>query len=72
MTEETTHPPKVPHRPINLLCGRPMSGDPAYYPRAEYRGHLIYFCTESCLGAFNADPDAFYTAHSRTAPPKPQ
>lgn len=43
------------------LCGRIFRDvDPAYYPRAQYRGRTIYLCTESCLGAFLADPDDFY------------
>jgi YHS domain-containing protein len=47
-----------------ILCGRIFrDADPAYYPRAEYRGRTIYLCTESCLGAFLADPDIFYRVH---------
>lgn len=46
------------------LCGRKFRDtDPAYFPRCEYRGRTIYLCTESCLEAFRADPDAFYKAH---------
>jgi hypothetical protein len=46
------------------LCGRIFrEADPAYYPRAEYRDRTIYLCTESCLGAFLADPDVFYKVH---------
>lgn len=46
------------------LCGRIFRDtDPTYFPRAEYRGRTIYFCTESCLGAFLANPDDFYKAH---------
>ena len=46
------------------LCGRIFRDtDPQYFPRAEYRGRTIYLCTESCLGAFLADPDLFYKAH---------
>jgi len=46
------------------LCGRIFRDtDPAYFPRAEYRGRTIYLCTESCLGAFLADPDIFYKVH---------
>ena len=46
------------------LCGRIFhDADPAYYPRTEYRGRTIYFCTEACLDAFLADPDIFYRAH---------
>jgi YHS domain-containing protein len=46
------------------LCGRMFHDtDSAYFPRAQYRGRTIYFCTESCLGAFLADPDIFYKVH---------
>ena len=46
------------------LCGRIFRDtDPQYYPRAEYCGRTILFCTESCLGAFLADPDIFYKVH---------
>ncbi len=50
------------------LCGRTFHNtDPQYFPRAEYRGRLLYFCTDSCLGAFRADPARFYVAHRRSA-----
>ena len=46
------------------LCGRKFRDtDPEYFPRAEYRNRTIYLCTESCLGAFVADPDIFYKVH---------
>ena len=46
------------------LCGRIFrDADPAYYPKAEYRGRMILLCTDSCLGAFLADPDVFYKVH---------
>jgi YHS domain-containing protein len=49
------------------LCGRIFRNtDPQYFPRAEYRGRTIYFCTESCLGAFQADPKRFYAAHRKS------
>ncbi|HSL43755.1 MAG TPA: hypothetical protein VK897_10010 [Anaerolineales bacterium] len=52
------------HPRFVTLCGRIFRGtDPAYFPRAPYRGRTIYFCTESCLGAFLADPDIFYRVH---------
>jgi YHS domain-containing protein len=51
---------------FHTICKRVFSADPAYFPRAEYRGKTIYFCTESCLDAFLADPERFYSAHSRS------
>ena len=50
--------------PFVTLCGRIFRDtDPVYFPRAEFRGRRIYLCTESCLGAFLADPDLFYKVH---------
>jgi YHS domain-containing protein len=49
--------------PPQTVCGRNMTADTIWYPRSEYQGKIVYFCTESCLEAFNADPDRFYTAH---------
>jgi hypothetical protein len=51
-------------KPFITLCGRIFQdADPVYYPRAEYRGRTIYLCTDSCMGAFLADPDLFYKVH---------
>ncbi len=56
----------LPVRPTHFvtLCGRIFHNtDSTYFPRAGYRGRTIFFCTDSCLGAFNADPERFYRAH---------
>jgi len=46
------------------LCGRIFrDADPSYFPGVRYRGRTIYLCTDSCLGAFLADPDLFYKMH---------
>ncbi|HEU0293526.1 MAG TPA: hypothetical protein VFR47_12365 [Anaerolineales bacterium] len=59
MTQQKHQP-----RKFVTLCGRIFrDADPAYYPRAEYRGRTILLCTDSCLGAFLADPDLFYKVH---------
>jgi YHS domain-containing protein len=47
------------------VCHRTVSGDLTYYPKAEFRGRTVYFCTEYCLRAFLADPERFYPAHSK-------
>lgn len=63
MVESETEKKKIP-RQFVTLCGRIFRDtDPQYFPRAQYRGRRIYFCTESCLGAFLADPDLFYKMH---------
>jgi len=44
---------KEVHKKFITLCGRIFrDADPAYFPRTQYRGRLIFLCTESCLGAF--------------------
>jgi YHS domain-containing protein len=51
-------------RKFVTLCGRIFNDtDPQYFPRVQYRGRTIFFCTDSCLGAFLADPDLFYKMH---------
>ncbi len=58
---------------FTALCGRIFANtDPQYFPRAEYRGRTIYFCTDSCLGAFLADPERFYKAHRNSNHRTPQ
>ena len=55
---------KLAKRKFVALCGRIfLDADPAYFPSAEYRGRKILLCTDSCLGAFRADPDIFYKVH---------
>jgi len=51
------------HRFVTL-CGRIFrDNDPQYFPRTTYRGRTIFFCTQTCLEAFLADPDLFYKMH---------
>jgi hypothetical protein len=46
------------------LCGRIFrDADPQYFPHAIHHGRMIRLCTDSCLGAYLADPDIFYKAH---------
>jgi YHS domain-containing protein len=62
--------PRPVQPPASLVCGRVMTiAAENYYP-AEYQGRIIYFCTEFCLEAFRADPDRFYSAHSRRKDPR--
>jgi YHS domain-containing protein len=58
---------KETHKKFVALCGRIFRDtDPQYFPRAQYRGRTIYFCTESCLSAFLADPETFYKVHRKS------
>jgi YHS domain-containing protein len=54
-----------PPRKFHTVCRRVLlNTDPQYFPSAQYHGRKIYFCTESCLNAFLADPEPFYKAHA--------
>ncbi len=59
-----SHTPPSPR--FVAVCKRVFHADPAYFPTSHYKGKLIFFCTDSCLGAFLADPDRFHAAHSLT------
>lgn len=49
---------------FGTICGRTFhNADPEYFPRATFRGLIIYFCTGTCLGEFTADPARFYRTH---------
>lgn len=39
-------------------CGGTIQ-NPENYPSAVFQGKRIFFCTEACLKAFEADPDRF-------------
>ena len=64
MATKNPAPQKTDEIP-ETVCHRAMTAPPESYYLAEYRGRTIYFCTEFCLEAFNADPERFYNAHSR-------
>lgn len=73
--DQTTSSPdeeaEIPKQFVTL-CGRIFRGaDPRYFPSAIYRGRKIHLCTESCLGAFLADPDLFYKVHRNSDKTKP-
>lgn len=52
---------------FHTVCKRVFRANPVYFPSVEYHGKTIYFCTETCLDAFLADPERFYCAHSQPA-----
>ena len=52
---------------FHTLCKRVFRANPGYFPSAAYHGKTIFFCTETCLDAFLADPERFYCAHSQPA-----
>lgn len=66
MSTETTETEKSTRDSFVTLCGRVFQSDPAYFPKAQYRGRTIHFCTEVCLDAFLSDPDRFVAAHKKS------
>ena len=57
--------PELVRTPRATVCHRVMTAAIDWYPHAFYQGRTIYFCTEFCLEAFQADPDRFFAAHSK-------
>lgn len=55
---------------FTAICGRVFHSDPEFFLQAEYRGEIIYLCTEACLSAFLADPDRFVAAHKKSCKKK--
>jgi YHS domain-containing protein len=50
---------------LPMLCGRNINGNPTYFPKAEYHGQPVFFCTQYCRNAFESAPDRFFEAHRR-------
>lgn len=65
-TEITETQSKVQRPTFTTLCGRVFRSDPEFFPQAEYRGEIIYLCTDACLDAFLSDPDRFFAAHKKS------
>lgn len=55
---------------FTALCGRAFHADPSYFPKTLYRGRPVYFCTEACLHAFEAEAEAFCESHHRPTDPR--
>ncbi len=54
---------------LPMVCGRSIHGNPIYFPKGQYRGKEVFFCTEFCRNAFEAEPERFYAAHRRPKDP---
>ena len=52
----TTHPAQA--EVVDPVCGMTISPDDAV-GQAEHKGHTYYFCNDSCLEQFKADPERF-------------
>ena len=58
----------VPPEVTDPVCGMSISADYAV-GQVEHQGHTYYFCNDSCLEQFRADPDAFLTTRSERPSP---
>ncbi|MCM3879992.1 MAG: heavy metal translocating P-type ATPase [Vicinamibacterales bacterium] len=56
----TTHENPAETGVLDLVCGMTVLPGKAA-GQAEHRGHTYYFCSESCLKRFKADPESFLT-----------
>ncbi len=66
--DKSTQQEKPAFRTFATLCGRILyNTDSSYFPQAEYRGRKIFLCTNSCLGAFLADPEIFCKVHRKSS-----
>ena len=67
----TQHDAASPAGVLDPVCG--MTIDPAdAVGHTEHRGQTYYFCHESCLEAFVADPERFLDASRASAEPAPE
>jgi YHS domain-containing protein len=58
MTEPSAVNPTSETSIIKSACGGNLK-DPSRYPSAMFNGERVYFCTQACLKAFLAQPEAF-------------
>ena len=64
--QHTTAPAEV----IDPVCGMTISPEDAI-GHHDHRGQTYYFCAESCLEQFRADPEKFLNPAARQPPPTP-
>src|SRR5687767_12225804 len=53
-----SHAVTTPAEVLDPVCGMTISTDDAV-GSVEHRGHTYYFCNQSCVDQFRANPDAF-------------
>jgi Cu+-exporting ATPase len=58
MSTQTTTPSTAPAEVVDPVCGMTISPDEAV-GHIEHSGRTYYFCAQSCLDRFRADPEAF-------------
>lgn len=49
---------KQQEKEFKTVCGGILE-NPDKYPSADYKGEIVYFCTNGCLRAFEKDPNRF-------------
>jgi Cu+-exporting ATPase len=62
------HTAVAPAEVLDPVCGMTISPNDAV-GHVDHNGKTYYFCSQSCLDQFKADPDRFLTAESDTARP---
>ena len=65
-TSMTAEPQPQPDEVLDPVCGMTISPDDAV-GTAAHRGQTYYFCAESCLEQFKADPERFLDPKRREA-----
>jgi YHS domain-containing protein len=48
-----------------MVCSRAVAGDVRYFPKSEFKGRTIYFCSDYCLNAFLENPERFVAVHRK-------
>jgi Cu+-exporting ATPase len=62
------HSAVAPAEVVDPVCGMTISPDDAV-GKVDHKGQTYYFCNQSCLDQFKADPDRFLTADPAAAAP---
>ncbi len=66
MPETSNHTAVAPAEVLDPVCGMTISPEDAV-GHVEYRGRTYYFCNESCLEQFQADPARFVDPEQKAA-----
>jgi len=64
------HAAAPPAEVLDPVCGMTISPDDAV-GHVEHKGHTYYFCSQSCLDQFAADPERFLSPDRSLAPAVP-
>jgi Cu+-exporting ATPase len=64
------HAAAAPAEVLDPVCGMTISPDDAV-GHVDHKGHTYYFCSQSCLDQFKADPERFLTPNRLVATATP-